>query len=287
MASAHAPRCDSPPLTLRSSAETTFACTRARARANVACDDDARVSQSCVRILSVSPFRRVTCYIRCSAWSSGIPRFSQIFVDTSVPSGVFQEWNFSAKVLLYSGAIRHFFSVSCSLISLFFSLFLARSQALELEHLSRESEESATRYGPERANLLLHSPPVSSLAFYSAFLPVFARLHFCTRAHIALARVFLENRGLLLWGRPTDGLRNRRCSLTVCRGASAAPPSRLVLPPVALRASFDRVPLSLSILLLPLLSSPASSVCLRSSLSRSRTHAAQVIVFRPIFPRDR
>lgn len=165
---------------------------------------------------------------------------------------MFQEWNFSAAVLLYFGTIRHFFSVSCSLISLFFSLFLARSQALELEHLSRESEESATRYGPERANLLLHSPPVSSLAFYSAFLPVFARLHFCTRAHIALARVFLENRGLLLWGRPTDGLRNRRCSLTVCRGASAAPPSRLVLPPVALRASFDRVPLSLSILLLPL-----------------------------------
>lgn len=182
-----------------------------------------------------------------------------------------------------------FFSVSCSLISLFFSLFLARSQALELEHLSRESEESATRYGPERANLLLHSPPVSSLAFYNAFLPVFARLHFCTRAHIALARVFLENRGLLLWGRPTDGLRNRWCSLTVCRGASAAPPSRLVLPPVALRASFDRVPLSLSILLLPLLSSPASSVCLRSSLSLSHARRAniQVIVFRPIFPRDR
>lgn len=144
---------------------------------------------------------------------------------------MFQEWNFSAEVLLYSGTIRHFFSASCSLIFLFFSLFLARSQALELEHLSRESEESATRYGLERANLLLHSPPVSSLAFYNAFLPVFARLHFCTRAHIALARVFLENRGLLLWGRPTDGLRNRRCSLTVCRGASAAPPSRLVLPP--------------------------------------------------------
>lgn len=177
-----------------------------------------------------------------------------------------------------------------SRLPLFLSLFLARSQALELEHLSRESEESATRYGPERANLLLHSPPVSSLAFYSAFLPVFARLHFCTRAHIALARVFLENRGLLLWGRPTDGLRNRRCSLTVCRGASAAPPSRLVLPPVALRASFDRVPLSLSILLLlPLLSSPASSVCLRSSLSLSHARRAsiQVIVFRPIFPRDR
>lgn len=203
---------------------------------------------------------------------------------------MFQEWNFSAEVLLYSGTIRHFFSASCSLTSLFFSLFLARSQALELEHLSRESEESATRrYGPERANLLLHSPPVSSLAFYNAFLPVFARLHFCTRAHIALARVFLENRGLLLWGRPTDGLRNRRCSLTVCRGASAAPPSRLVLPPVALRASFDRVPLSLSILLLPLLSSPASSVCLRSSLSLSHARRAsiQVIVFRPIFPRDR
>lgn len=161
---------------------------------------------------------------------------------------MFQEWNFSASPTLFRNHST-LFSVSCSLISLFFSLFLARSQALELEHLSRES---ATRYGPERANLLLHSPPVSSLAFYSAFLPVFARLHFCTRAHIALARVFLENRGLLLWGRPTDGLRNRRCSLTVCRGASAAPPSRLVLPPVALRASFDRVPLSLSILLLPL-----------------------------------
>lgn len=118
------------------------------------------------------------------------------------------------------------------------------------------------------------SPPVSSLAFYNAFLPVFARLHFCTRAHIALARVFLENRGLLLWGRPTDGLRNRRCSLTVCRGASAAPPSRLVLPPpVALRASFDRVPLSLSILLLPLLSSPASSLCVSSPLSLSLSHA--------------
>lgn len=208
---------------------------------------------------------------------------------------VFQEWNFSAEVLLYSGTIRHFFfGLMLSHLPLFLSLFLARSQALELEHLSRESEESATRYGPERANLLLHSPPVSSLAFYNAFLPVFARLHFCTRAHIALARVFLENRGLLLWGRPTDGLRNRRCSLTVCRGASAAPPSRLVLPPVALRASFDRVPLSLSILLLlllPLLSSPASSVCLRSSLSLSLSHARrasiQVIVFRPIFPRDR
>lgn len=168
-----------------------------------------------------------------------------------------------------------FRSHSTLFFGLMLSLFLARSQALELEHLSRESEESATRYGPERANLLLHSPPVSSLAFYSAFLPVFARLHFCTRAHIALARVFLENRGLLLWGRPTDGLRNRRCSLTVCRGASAAPPSRLVLPPVALRASFDRVPLSLSILLLPLLSSPASSVCLRSSLSLSHARRAK------------
>lgn len=171
-----------------------------------------------------------------------------------------------------------FFSASCSLISLIFSLFLARSQALELEHLSRESEENATRYGPERANLLLHSPPVSSLAFYNAFLPVFARLHFCTRAHIALARVFLENRGLLLWGRPTDGLRNRRCSLTVCRGASAAPPSRLVLPPL-----LPSVPLS-TVSLYPSLSSSSSSrlclllrlLCVSAPLSRSRTHAAQV-----------
>lgn len=167
-----------------------------------------------------------------------------------------------------------FFGLMLSHLPLFLSLFSTLTSARTLEHLSRESEESATRYGPERANLLLHSLPASSLAFYSAFLPVFARLHFCTRVHIALARVFLENRGLLLWGRPTDGLRNRRCSLTVCRGASAAPPSRLVLPPVALRASFDRVPLSLSILLLPLLSSPASSVCLRSSLSLSHARRA-------------
>lgn len=42
---------------------------RARARERVLTwrATTTRVSQSCVRILSVSPFRRVTCYIRCSA----------------------------------------------------------------------------------------------------------------------------------------------------------------------------------------------------------------------------
>lgn len=62
-----------------------------------------------------------------------------------------------------------FFSVSCSLISLFFSLFLARSQALELEHLSRESEERA-QHGT--------GPKERTCCF---ILPLFPLLHFTTR----------------------------------------------------------------------------------------------------------
>lgn len=135
MASAHAPRCDSPPLTLRSSAERR---SRARARERVLTwrATRTRVSQSCVRILSVSPFRRVTCYIRCSAWIVLVFRVSRKFSSTlPSPPVCTKEWNFSAEVLLYSGIIRHFFfGLVLSHLPLFLSLFStftsARTRAL-------------------------------------------------------------------------------------------------------------------------------------------------------------
>lgn len=144
-----------------------------------------------------------------------------------VPS-VFQE-DFSAEVLLYPGTILHFLSVSCSPYSLSLSLVSMDAYSFRTERAECDTVQH------ERADLLFHSACVSSLPFYNAFLP-FSLVCITTRVQcIARARVFLENRGLLPWGRPTatDGLRNRRRSLTVCRGASAAPPSRLVLSPVA------------------------------------------------------
>lgn len=148
-----------------------------------------------------------------------------------------------------------------SIFSLSFYLAYKRSNSYLVQRA-----KGAMRYSPKELTRCF-IPPLFPLAFYNAFLPVFVHLHFCTRAHIALARVFLENRGLLLWGRPTDGLRNRRCSLTVCRGASAAPPSRLVLPPCCL----PPVPLS-TVSLYPR-PPPSVSSCVfcvpRSSLSLS------------------
>lgn len=103
---------------------------------------------------------------------------------------VFQVWNFSAEVLLYSGTIRHFFSVSCSLISLFFSLFLARSQALELEHLSRESEESATRGTGLKERTCCFILPLFPLLHFTARFSRFSLVCISARVHTSRLRAY-------------------------------------------------------------------------------------------------
>lgn len=181
-------------------AAPTFACTRARARANVACDDDDDASNQLTNVLAFCPssiFPHFACYIFLLASDHFIFHVLRaISCRYSCSLGVPTQVLRTSPTLSRNYSVLSFdLTLSPAYLSIYLFIYLfiylsfvnRRSGA----HLSRP-ETHRIQHNATRKTLLFHIASICPFPFYNAFLP-FSLV--CISSHMyctARAHVFLE-----------------------------------------------------------------------------------------------